>query len=161
MKEERRKDSETLCPSARAEMPGARVFGLVLGTPEMAQTAYLDQVRPATPEMLALSGPVQPNEIFRIAAPCAGHGCQHFDGSNCQLAQRVVQILPAVADNLPPCRIRAECRWWKQEGRAACVRCPQIQHEVAMPAEDLVRAAGPGAAMHGDMRGALATSAGR
>jgi len=161
MKEERRRDSETLCPSARAEMSDARVFGLVLGTPEMAQTAYLDQVRPATPEMLALSGPVQPNEIFRIAAPCAGHGCRHFDGSDCQLAQRVVQILPAVADNLPPCRIRAECRWWKQEGRAACVRCPQIQHEVAMPTDDLVRAAGPGAAGYGEMAEKSAASAGR
>ncbi len=139
------KQLETLCPSARPDMEGARVYGLVLGTPEMARTAYLDQVRPVNPEILALSGPVSASEIFRIAAPCAGHQCQHFDGAQCQLVQRIVQILPAVADNLPPCRIRAECRWWKQEGRAACARCPQIQHEVATPTEEMVMAAGAGA----------------
>jgi hypothetical protein len=146
------KHTETLCPSARPDMDGARVFGLVLSTPEMARTAYLDDVRLTTPEMLTLAGPVQPNEIFRIAAPCDGHACQHFDGAKCQLAQRIVQILPAVADNPPPCHIRTECLWWKQEGRAACVRCPQIQHEIATPSTEMVIAAGAGAEMRNSSR---------
>jgi hypothetical protein len=141
-----KKPLKALCPSARPDMEGARVYGVVLGTREMARTAYLDQVRSVNPEMLALSSSVPASEIFRIAAPCVGHKCQHFDGAQCQLVQRIVRILPAVADNLPPCRIRTQCRWWQQEGRAACARCPQIQHEIAMPTEEMVMAAGAGAA---------------
>jgi hypothetical protein len=50
-------------------------------------------------------------------------------GSNradCRLATRVVQILPAVVDALPLCAIRKDCRWFSQEGGAACRRCPDI-----------------------------------
>src|SRR5215468_6657421 len=54
------------------------------------------------------------------------HKCPHFDGANCQLATRVVRILPAVVDRLPACVIRKECRWFSQEGEAACKRCPEI-----------------------------------
>jgi hypothetical protein len=35
-------------------------------------------------------------------------------------------MMPAVVDQLPPCKIRLECRWFRQEGAAACRRCPQI-----------------------------------
>jgi hypothetical protein len=38
----------------------------------------------------------------------------------------VVQILPVVVDALPPCTIRNNCRWFSQEGEAACKRCPEI-----------------------------------
>jgi hypothetical protein len=31
-----------------------------------------------------------------------------------------------VVDSLPPCTIRKECRWFAQEGAAACMRCPEI-----------------------------------
>jgi hypothetical protein len=34
--------------------------------------------------------------------------------------------MPAVVNVLPPCIIRKECRWYSQEGRAACKRCPEI-----------------------------------
>src|SRR5215467_9517238 len=49
-----------------------------------------------------------------------------MDRSDCQLAKRIVQILPAVMNTLPPCIIRQECRWYSQEGSAACRRCPEI-----------------------------------
>jgi len=35
-------------------------------------------------------------------------------------------MLEPAADKLPPCVIRPTCRWYKQEGAAACHRCPQI-----------------------------------
>jgi hypothetical protein len=35
-------------------------------------------------------------------------------------------MMPAVVDALPPCLIRKECRWYSQEGGAACRRCPEI-----------------------------------
>jgi len=87
---------------------------------------YLNQPLPATPEILATAAPLKPTEVFRLAATCAEGMCPHFDGADCQLAARVVQILPAVVDFLPPCIIRKECRWYSQEGGAACKRCPAV-----------------------------------
>jgi hypothetical protein len=42
------------------------------------------------------------------------------------LAVRIVARLPEVVSSLPPCNIRRTCRWFAQEGGAACRRCPQI-----------------------------------
>src|SRR6266436_4777410 len=52
-------------------------------------------------------------------------GC-HFDGTDCPLATRLVQLIPAVVESLPACRIRPHCRWFLQEGSAACRVCPQV-----------------------------------
>ena len=134
------------CPSARPEMPHSAVFGVVLGSVEQPRVAYLDQPQPVTPELLALAGPVSPTEVFRFAAPCAGAACQHFDGTNCRLVTRIVERLPAAADRLPECAIRDACRWWHQEGREACLRCPLIATEsqgLAEIAEPLRMAADP------------------
>jgi hypothetical protein len=87
---------------------------------------YLDRHLPATPEVLAMTAPLKPTEVFRLAATCEEHKCPHYHGTDCQLATRIVQILPAVVDTLPPCIIRQECRWYYQEGRAACQRCPEV-----------------------------------
>lgn len=87
---------------------------------------YLDRPVEATAELLAASAPLKPTEVFRLAATCAEHKCPHFDGTDCRLATRIVQILPAVVDSLPPCIIRRDCRWYSQEGRAGCERCPGI-----------------------------------
>jgi hypothetical protein len=101
---------------------------------------YLNQHLPATPEVLAMAAPLKPTEVFRLAATCAEHKCPHFDGADCQLAARIVQILPAVVDTLPPCIIRQDCRWYCQEGGAACQRCPEITtvtHDVSPLAQEL------------------------
>ena len=39
---------------------------------------------------------------------------------------RIVEKMPAVTEKLPPCSIRRDCRWWKQEGKATCMHCPQV-----------------------------------
>jgi hypothetical protein len=132
-----------MCPSAQPEMEGAIIFGIVSGTAKEPRLAYLTQPQPATEELLALSGPVKPTEVFRIAAPCAGTGCRHFDGSNCRLASRIVKMLPEGVDRLPPCNLRPNCRWWKQEGAAACMRCPLIVTETYHPSQRLRQAAEP------------------
>src|SRR5262249_49272487 len=115
-----------LWPSAQPGMPECRVLGVVQPDGPTPMVAYLNQHVPATPEVLALAAPLKPTEVFRLAATCAEHKCPHFDGANCQLATRVVRILPAVVGRLPPCVIRKECRWDSQEGEAACKRCPEI-----------------------------------
>lgn len=50
-----------------------------------------------------MATPLKPTDVFRLAAACAEHECPYFDGTDCRLATRVVQILPAVVDTLPPC----------------------------------------------------------
>jgi hypothetical protein len=115
-----------LCPSAQPGMDQCRVLGVVQRDGPTPVLQYLNQPLPATPEVLALSAPLKPTEVFRLAATCAEHQCPHFDGADCRLATRVVQILPAVVEDLPPCIIRKECRWYSQEGGQACKRCPEI-----------------------------------
>ncbi|MEH2308242.1 nitrogen fixation protein [Nostoc sp.] len=119
-------DKTTLCPSARPESEDSVVFGIISGTVAEPRVAYLKQPQPLTDELIAKANPITPAEIFRTAAPCATKACQHFDGQDCRLATRIIEKLPTVAEELPPCSIRRDCRWWQQEGKAACMRCPQV-----------------------------------
>jgi hypothetical protein len=133
----------TLCPSARENSPDSVIFGIAAGTVEEPRVAYLPEIQPVTDELLALAEPVTPTEVFRFAASCAEHKCAHFDGVNCRLAQRIVQGLPEVTDTLPACRVRQSCRWWLQEGKAACFRCPQVVTDHYNPSEIMTEVAEP------------------
>jgi hypothetical protein len=126
---------QILCPSAPPYDQGAQVFGIVSGTAEAPEVAYVPVPQPITDELLHLANPVRPGEVFRIAAPCACKRCGHFapEAATCRLAATIVQWLPRVVDTLPPCAIRPACRWWQQEGQAACVRCPQVVTESFQP----------------------------
>jgi hypothetical protein len=115
-----------LCPSAQPGMDNCRVLGVVQQAGPTPRLDYLDQAIAATPEILALAAPLKPTEVYRLSATCAEGKCPHFDGADCRLATRIVNILPAVVDALPPCPIRKDCRWFSQEGGAACRRCPEI-----------------------------------
>ena len=115
-----------LCPSAQPTMQDGRVLGVVQPVGEGFEVSYLEQPLEVTPEVLALAGPAHPTEVFRLAAPCQTHRCPHYDGSDCSLVTRIVQIMPMVVDQLPRCQIRPECRWFHQEGAVACRRCPQV-----------------------------------
>jgi len=115
-----------LCPSAQPGMDRAMVLGVVQQGGPRPVVQYLNEQLPATPDILAMSAPLKPTDVFRLAATCAEHRCPHFDGADCRLATRIVRMLPEVVDKLPPCTIRKECRWYSQEGGAACRRCPEI-----------------------------------
>ena len=132
-----------LCPSAQPHMEGSTVLGVVGGTPDGPRLAYLAEPRPARDVVPALALTVLPTSVMRFGAPCAGHGCQHFDGVDCRLATRIVQMLPPVVDGLPACHLRPECRWWQQEGKAACLRCPQVVTDASNPSESYLRVADP------------------
>ena len=134
-----------LCPSAQPETPGSVLFGVVGGGAEAGRVAYLREPRPATDEVVALAGPLPPTAVFRFAAPCEEAACAHFDGSDCRLAGRIVDRLPAAVQVLPPCAIRSRCRWWRQEGGAACRRCPMIATTPVEADDRLRRVAQPSA----------------
>lgn len=114
------------CPSAQPAMTDAQVLGVVSHDGDGPRVAYLNEFVAVTDELLALSAPSRPGEVFRLAARCEASRCTHFDGERCALATRIVTMLPEVTERLPPCAIRANCRWYQQEERAACMRCPQI-----------------------------------
>jgi hypothetical protein len=137
-----------LCPSARPGMEGSVLFGVACERGQETLIGYLAHPLPVTEEILNLAGPVAPTEIFRFAATCAGRGCQHFDGSDCRLVKRVVHLLPPAVGRLPPCPIRAHCRWWLQEGKDACLRCPGLVSEICEPSALLQIVADPKTPTH-------------
>jgi len=114
------------CPSAMENDDAPVVFGVVGGTAERPRVAYLSTPQPLTSEIKALCAPATPAEVLRMATPCVRYRCIHFENENCTLAQRIIQILEPVVDSVPRCQLRPNCRWWVQEGRAACLRCPQV-----------------------------------
>jgi hypothetical protein len=110
------------CPSAQPDMAGARVFGVLRSGPDGPRTGYLDHA---------------------VDATCEESRCSHFDGTDCRLATRIVQLLPPVVAVLPRCAVRNECRWFAQEGRAACLRCPQVVTLMEDAPEAMEQAARP------------------
>jgi hypothetical protein len=116
-----------LCPSAQPSEPGARVFGVqsTQHGPDR-RVGYLAEAVPVTPEILALSGKAAPAEVLRMAAPCMRTGCMNYQGGACGLAGRVARMLEPVVNALPACAIRRHCRWFAEQGPAACLRCPQV-----------------------------------
>lgn len=122
----RRADQALKCPSAQPGMGDVQVLGVVTRDAAEPRLAYLDEPVAASAEMLAMAAPVPVSQVFRLSARCEESKCTHFDGTRCQLAVRIATLLPEVVDSLPACTIRPDCRWFRQEGRAACLRCPQI-----------------------------------
>jgi hypothetical protein len=101
------------------------VIGVVAGTAEQPKLIPLAEPEPVTEEIFKLASPHHPSEIFRIAAPCVEGGCKNFGNGLCHLAKAVLRS-PEAVDDLPPCRIRSHCVWWHQEGKPACLRCPEV-----------------------------------
>lgn len=142
---ERRGDQDgLLCPSSQPDVESAAIFAVIGGTVDEPVAAYLDEVQPVTQELIDLVAPADPTEVFRFAGPCATTGCQHFDGDACTLAARTVELIaPAAIDGLPPCRIRPRCRWFREQGRSACQRCPLIVTKNYGASEEVRAAATP------------------
>lgn len=137
-------NASPLCPSTTHPKKDESIaFGVVSSTVDSPQLAYLREPLPVTDEFLALSGSIAPTEVFRFAAPCANSRCQHFADHQCHLAKRIVSMLSTVVDVLPACQIRASCRWWQQEGKSACLRCPQVVTKTYHPSETQRQVATP------------------
>ena len=138
-----RREDQLLCPSARPDQDDSVAFAVVGGTPEEPRAGYLEEVQPVTPQLLALTRPVRPTEVLRFAAPCARSGCMHYDGDGCSLGRRTVALVQPVVEALPPCRIRPRCRWFAEQGRDVCFRCPVIVTDNYAPTPAVAEAAQP------------------
>ena len=125
-------------------MPGSVLFGVVGGgEADPGLVAYLKEPQPVTPDVAALTSPLPATAVFRFAAECVESACAHFDGARCTLAGRIVDLLPPVVDVLPACAVRSRCRWWHEQGRAACGRCPVVATDPVAPGEAVRQAAAP------------------
>lgn len=124
-------------------MAEPRLIGVVTHEAEGPRVAYLAEEVPLTEELLVQIGPAKPSQVFRIAAHCEEKHCVHFNGTKCKLASRIVQGLPTVVDALPHCLIRTSCRWYAQEGKEACFRCPQVVTQPIDPSPHYERVAAP------------------
>jgi hypothetical protein len=125
------------CPSAQPELRGARIIGVMSESGGGSRVEYLERAVPVTPELLDRTGPLDPTSILRVSAPCETAACPHFEDHRCTLAEKVVNLLPAVIDEIAPCPIRRTCRWFAQEGKAICLRCSAVTTTVDHPPEDM------------------------
>ena len=125
------------CPSARPEMEGAQLLGVLQPDGGGRRMAYVAGHVPMSGEIAAAAAPLPPTTVMRFAAPCATSACRHFEGGSCRLAGRVVERMAPAVRKLPACAIRVDCRWHAQEGDAACLRCPQIATDNPEPDAEL------------------------
>lgn len=124
--------TELLCPSSTCH-EGAVVIGL------LGADGRLGYLRPAIPVdgRFVVSSPQHgdPESRFRFADNCARDACEHWSGKHCGLVEQLINSPRAHilehAHDLPRCDIRASCRWFAQDGRAACTVCPAVVYRPA------------------------------
>ena len=133
--------SRFTCPSAQPDMLQARVIGVVAGTPEEPRIAYLKDEAVIDVAALPDVSPMAVTEVFRFAARCEEDRCSQYADGRCSLGQRLVDGVDPVVDSLPSCTIRNTCRWFAEQGRAACLRCPQVITLIPKGRDRLSRAA--------------------
>lgn len=124
-------------------MSGSVVLGVFREVDGEEFLNHLAEPVPVNADVLAFARGAPLTDVFRFAAPCATERCAHFAAGDCRLAAKIVEAVPEAAGALPPCRIRADCRWFVQEGKAACLRCPLIHSETANPSPAMRYAADP------------------
>lgn len=125
-------------------MPDARLIGVISRSEGTPHLGYINAEVAVSPELLDAVAPARPLTVLRIAARCQESQCQHFDGSECSLARRIVETLPEVSSSLPPCAVRRSCRWYAEQAGQACRRCAQIVTEVAPSTVDARLVGHPG-----------------
>ena len=114
------------CPSAQPDMEGARPFGVISGTPTATRIAFFKKSALEGFDWKQNFSSADATRVFRFGARCEESRCTHFNGGQCSLGQRVKADLPAVVDSMPSCLLRPRCRWYAEQGKDVCLRCPQV-----------------------------------
>lgn len=121
------------CPSAPATA-GAGLLGVLgpdgrihnLRTPMTVDADFLNAAKAAGP----------PEARMRFSGSCQTSGCAQWTGTRCGVIDRAMAALQAPAQpELPPCTIRASCRWFDQTGPKACTTCALIVTDTRIAAE--------------------------
>lgn len=128
-----------LCPSVPL---GKHTF--LLGTvAEDGLLHYIPERKNITEDFLAeLQHTPQPEQGFRFAGECVQHKCPNWNGRICIVPVVVRQYIHiAMPEELlarsAECSIRAQCRWFQQEGSGACEVCPLLRAKPFLGTEEL------------------------
>ena len=119
--------AERTCPSTPAA--NATVFlGMIMPN---RRVAYVTPATPASVVLDGVDGSDGPAEsAYRFAGPCVTSSCGFWTGEHCGLGARLVESYQDIADadeaDLPKCAIRRTCRWFAEQGRAACSPCSHV-----------------------------------
>ncbi len=115
------------CPSATCT-PGNQLLG-VKG--EDGHVRHLRSSLTIDAEFVAAASELgKPEARMRFSSPCATSGCAQWTGTRCGVIDHVLEHLEQarvpLAASLPPCPIRASCRWFDQTGERACRACSLV-----------------------------------
>lgn len=124
-------------------MEQARVIGVVAGTVDEPRIAYLKHEAVIDASAVPCVGAMNVTEVFRFAAHCEDQLCAHFFSSRCTLGRRLVDGVDPVVTELPACTIRRTCRWFVEQGKPVCLRCPQVISLIPKGRDKLSQAAAP------------------
>jgi hypothetical protein len=119
-----------LCPSSRAQT-GARLLGI---RQEDGSIAILPEPLKIDESFIDLSNQVASAERqFRFTNKCVESGCKQWTGQRCGVADNLIHASQSMKleHTLQECGIRLQCRWYKQNGEAACKICPLVITEVS------------------------------
>jgi hypothetical protein len=114
-----------LCPSA-PPTPGAKLIGVVEESGRVVNLTMPLTINKDFVETAKANGPIE--QRFRFSLLCAEGRCGYWTGLECGLIEKLCQAINSTDSDqpLPPCAIRARCRWWRQRGRDACSVCPFV-----------------------------------
>ncbi|MBB5868347.1 hypothetical protein F4553_001726 [Allocatelliglobosispora scoriae] len=117
---------DRMCPSTPAG--NATVF-LGMITP-MGKVAYITPEVPAETVLSGMDDSAGPLEAsYRFAGPCVTSRCGFWTGEHCGLGATLVESYQASGGeevDLPKCAIRRNCRWFAEQGPAACSPCSYV-----------------------------------
>jgi hypothetical protein len=129
------KREAALCPSGRCEA-GSVLLGVVQ---EDGRVAFLPPGFVVDEEFVRIARAGRnPHGRFRFSTRCVESACRQWRGDRCTVLDDLREPLAPYADasRLPDCAIRAQCRWHRQDGPAACALCPLVITEMAVAEEE-------------------------
>ena len=119
------KELSPLCPSGRCKKDSI-LLGIVQPEGEVSilkEKIFIDE----NFVKIAKTGRT-PEKRFRFAETCVTSACKQWRNGKCGVIDKAIQIDidKYKKSQIPECAIRAECRWYHQEGINACFVCPLI-----------------------------------
>jgi len=114
-----------ICPSSTGR-EGSSLLGLVNANNTVS---FLPVPIPVTSEFLEkarMQGSLE--KRFRFSNQCLKHGCGQWKNGQCGVINTLASVNEHLeaGNNLPPCAIRNQCRWFAQEAGKACMICPHV-----------------------------------
>jgi hypothetical protein len=112
------------CPSSLGQV-GSNLLGVVNPS---GTVGFFEQPMEVTEEFLEAAGDFDSLERrFRFSNKCIQSGCKQWTGKECSVIKAIVALESIPANNdLPVCSVRSSCRWYYQEGPAACNGCRYV-----------------------------------